>query len=119
MANKQISKQEKAGRRKNRVRAKITGTIRRPRLNIFRSLKHVYVQLIDDEQGKTVVSAKDTELKGAKGKRSEVAAKVGELIAKKAAEAGIKEIVFDKSSYKFHGRVKAIAEGARKGGLKF
>lgn len=119
MANKQILKQEKATRRKNRVRAKISGTAKRPRLNVFRSLKHVYAQLIDDEKSKTIVSAKDTEVKSDKSKPSEVAEKVGELIAKKAIEAGVKEIVFDKSSYKFHGRVKAIADGARKGGLKF
>ena len=119
MANKEIVKQQKSIRRKNRIRAKVSGTAKRPRLNIFRSLKHTYVQLIDDKQGKTVASAKDSELKNAKGKRSEVAEKVGELIAKKATKAGIKEVVFDKSSYKYHGRVKAIAEGARKGGLKF
>lgn len=119
MANKQIIKQQKVQRRKNRVRSKITGTAKRPRLNIFRSLKHTYVQLIDDGKGITLASAKDSDVKGAKGKKSEVATKVGELIAKKAQDAGIKEIVFDKSSYKFHGRIKAIADGAKKGGLKF
>jgi len=119
MANKQIIKQAKVQRRKNRVRSKISGTAKRPRLNIFRSLKHTYAQLIDDKKGVTIASAKDSEIKDAKGKKSEIAEKVGELIAKRAQDAGIKEIVFDKSSYKFHGRVKSIADGAKKGGLKF
>lgn len=119
MPNKQIAKNEQVQRRKNRVRAKISGTAERPRLNVYRSLKHVHVQLIDDEISKTLVSAKDLELKDAKSTKTELAEKVGELIAKKALAAGIKEVVFDKSSYKFHGRVKAVADGARKGGLKF
>lgn len=119
MANKQIAKQQREERKKRRVRAKVSGTAAKPRLNVFRSLSHTYAQLIDDENSRTLVFAKDMELKGAKGTKSEIAMQVGELVAKKAVAAGITEVVFDKSHYKFHGRVKAVAEGARKGGLKF
>ena len=119
MANKEKIKRQHKIRRKRRVRAKIFGTAQRPRLNVFRSLKHIYVQLIDDQKEVTLVSAKDIEVKEDKGKKSDVAFKVGELIATRAQKLGIREVVFDKSSYKYHGRVKAMAEGARKGGLKF
>ncbi|MFA5021627.1 MAG: 50S ribosomal protein L18 [Patescibacteria group bacterium] len=119
MAKKEVNKRLKSQRRKGRVRAKISGTTKRPRLSVFRSLKSIYVQLIDDQKSKTLVSAKGTEVKGFKGTKIELAAKVGELIAAKAEKAGIKEVVFDKSSYLYHGRVKAVADGARKGGLKF
>lgn len=119
MANKQILKQSITKRRAARVRAKISGTAGRPRLSIFRSLKHVYAQLIDDEHGKTLVFASEAELKNAKGKKVDLALQVGELVAKKATAAGITTVVFDKSHYKFHGRIKAVAEGARQGGLKF
>jgi len=119
MATKETVKQFIKERRRIRVRAKISGTKARPRLNVFRSLKHVYAQLIDDQARKTLVSASDAELKDSKGKKADKAQKVGELIAQKAAKAGIKEAVFDRAGYKFHGRVKAIAEGARSGGLKF
>lgn len=119
MSNKEEIKQQQKIRRKKRVRSKIFGTAKIPRLNIFRSLNHLYVQLIDDQKGVTITSAKDTELKDKKIKRTEVAFKVGELIATKAQKLNITTVVFDKSSYKYHGRVKAVAEGARKGGLKF
>ncbi len=106
--------------RKRRVRAKAFGRADLPRFNVFRSLKHISVQLIDDEAGRTLVSASDKELKTPKGlKRVEIAFKVGQLVAAKATEAGIKRIVFDRAGYKYHGRVKAVAEGARQGGLKF
>ncbi|MFA6322416.1 MAG: 50S ribosomal protein L18 [Candidatus Buchananbacteria bacterium] len=118
MLRSQKIKQDRQQRRKNRVRAKISGDALRPRMNVYRSLKHFYVQLIDDQQGKTLASAKDTEIKD-QGNKTVLAGLVGELIAAKALKLGIKEAVFDKSSYKFHGRVKAAAEGARKGGLKF
>ena len=118
MKNLQKIKNNLKNRRKARVRAKISGTATRPRLNVFRSLKHIYVQLIDDESSKTLLSVRETEVKDKKLKKSELAFKVGELVAKKAAEAGIKQAVFDRSSSKYHGRVKAIAEGVRKGGLK-
>jgi large subunit ribosomal protein L18 len=97
-------------RRKKRVRAKITGTGKRPRLSIFRSNKSLYAQVIDDEKGVTLAAAK-----GAKN----AGEKVGEELAKKAAAKKVKSVVFDRNGFKFHGRVKALAEGARKGGLEF
>jgi|TARA_Y100000310_G_scaffold345675_1_gene468143 large subunit ribosomal protein L18 len=129
MANKEKIKLEKKIRRKGRVRVKISGTAKKPRLNVFRSLKHIFVQLIDDQKSVTVVSVKDSEIsakggsasggKESKVKKTDIAFKVGELVAVKAKEKGITEIVFDKSSNKYHGRIKAVAEGARKGGLIF
>ena len=117
-------KHEKRFRRHKRVRAKISGTAARPRLCVFRSAKHIYAQLIDDEKGKTIVAASDQELerktKNEKQKtKVEVAREVGKLIAEKALKKKIKEVVFDRGWYKYHGRVKAIAEGAREGGLHF
>ena len=108
-------------RRQMRVRGKISGTANRPRLNVFKSLKNIYVQIIDDESGKTLVSAStlDTELKGKYGGNKEAALALGELVAKKAKTAKIKNVVFDRGGYIFHGRVAAVAEGARKGGLEF
>ena len=103
-----------------RVRNKISGTPERPRLNVFRSAKHIYAQLIDDVNGVTLVSASSLE-KGFEGNggNKEGAKKVGELIAKKAAENGIENVVFDRSGYLYHGRVMELAEGARECGLKF
>lgn len=113
-------------RRHKRVRAVIKGTEERPRLCVFRSNKHIYAQLIDDLRGVTILSASDIQdkilkknlRKDLKGK-IKVAYYIGELIAKKAKDKGISEVVFDRGGYKYHGRVKALAEGARKGGLKF
>jgi len=109
-------------RRKKRTRSKIYGTVDQPRLSVFRSNRYTYAQLIDDEKGKTLVGASTRELKmsNVKGQRLKVAAaeQLGELIAKKAIEKGIKKAVFDRGGYKYHGRVKAVAEGARKGGLQ-
>ncbi|MEA3272127.1 MAG: 50S ribosomal protein L18 [Patescibacteria group bacterium] len=107
-------------RRHARVRARIFGATERPRMSVFRSLSHIYVQLIDDEKKITLVSASDKELdtKNFKGKVA-VAFEVGKLIAKKALEKKIKTVVFDRGGYKYHGRIKAIAEGAREGGLIF
>lgn len=118
MANKLKVKKELRDRRHKRIRAKIFGTASRPRVSVFRSLKHLYVQLIDDERRVTILSASDSEIKE-KGKKVELAEKLGELLAAKAAKNSIAEVVFDKSSYKYHGRIKAVADGARKGGLKF
>jgi large subunit ribosomal protein L18 len=118
MPNKQIIKTQNKIRRKGRIRAKISGTGTIPRLSVFRSLNHIYAQLIDDEKSITLVSAKDIELKD-KGKKSDLAFKVGELIAKKAMDKKIDSVVFDKGGNKYHGRIKSVAEGARKGGLKF
>ncbi len=112
-------KRQKRQRRAKRIRAKIFGTAKRPRLAIFRSNKHIYAQLINDEKGKTLASASDLEIeKPAKGKVAG-AAQVGQLSAKKAAELKIIEAVFDKRAYKYQGAVKALAEGAREGSLKF
>ena len=102
---------------KTRIRGKISGTAARPRMTVFRSPCMIYVQLIDDLAGVTLVS---TSSKGIEeGTKSEIAAKVGENIAKKALEAGITEVVFDRNGYLFHGRVKSLADAARNGGLKF
>ena len=103
-----------------RVRAKISGTSARPRLNVFRSAKHIYAQLIDDVAGVTLCSAStmDKEFEG-KGGNKEASKKVGQMLASRALEKGITEVVFDRSGYLYHGRVKELAEGAREGGLKF
>ncbi len=110
-------------RRHRRVRAKIAGTADRPRLNVFRSLGNIYAQVIDDVAGHTLVSAStiDRELRGQlNGKsKTEAAKMVGELVARRAQAAGIKQVVFDRGGYKYHGRVKALADGAREAGLKF
>ncbi|KUG25213.1 lsu ribosomal protein l18p (l5e) [hydrocarbon metagenome] len=113
----------KKAKRKIRVRQKIWGTAERPRMNVFRSLNQIYIQFIDDNAGKTLFSVSSIskeiadELKNAKSK-TEKSKVVGTLAAKKAAEAGIKTAVFDRNVYRYHGRVKAVADGAREGGLK-
>ncbi len=110
-------------RRKKRVRRKINGTIERPRLAVNRSLKHIYAQIIDDENGETLVHAsslspevKDNTTDSGK---IEIAQNVGQLIAQKAKERNIKGVIFDRAGYLYHGRIKALAEAAREGGLKF
>ena len=105
-------------KRHTRVRSKISGTAECPRLNVFRSSKNIYVQIIDDINGVTLVAASTLELEG-NGGNKEAAFKVGEAIATKAADKGITEVVFDRGGYIYHGRVKELAEGARQGGLKF
>ncbi len=109
--------------RHHRVRQKVKGTETRPRLCVFRSLQHIYAQIIDDTQGHTLAAAStvDPEIKTEKdGKnKSSQAELVGSLIAKRAKGAGVKQVVFDRGGYKYHGRVKNLAEAARKGGLKF
>jgi large subunit ribosomal protein L18 len=102
-------------RRLARVRAKVQGTAERPRLTVFRSNRYLYVQLVNDVVGKTLASAKTASA----GKKTDSSRAAGAAVAKKAAELGIKEVVFDRGSYRYHGRVKAAAEGAREGGLKF
>ncbi len=104
--------------RARRIRAKISGTASVPRLRVFRSLQSMSVQLIDDENQTTLASAKLSDVKGAKN-NVEGAKKIGEMIAKKASDKKVTEIVFDRAGYKYHGKVKAIAEGARAAGLKF
>lgn len=107
-----LKKQEKRLTRHRRVRAKISGTSKVPRLCVFRSHQYIYAQLIDDEKGKTIAVAT--------GKANiDKAKKVGKLIAKKALEKKIEKVIFDRGGYKYHGRVKAVAEGAREAGLKF
>lgn len=104
--------------RKKRVRAKVEGTSDRPRFSVFRSNIHIYGQLIDDIKGKTLVSVSDLGLKE-KGNKSEVAGRVGEELGKIAIAKKIKIVTFDRNGFAYHGRVKALAEGARKGGLEF
>jgi len=114
-----LQKQEKRLRRHKRIRAKIIGSSLRPRLCVFRSAQHIYAQLIDDDKGKTLVGASDRDLKGKKEKKTNKAMEVGKLIAKKALEKKIEKVVFDRGGYQYQGRIKALAEGAREGGLKF
>lgn len=102
---------------KRRIRGKVSGTTQRPRMSVFRSNKQIYVQVIDDLTGKTIVSASSAGMEAAP--KMEIAGKVGEAIAKKAQEAGITTVIFDRNGYLYHGRVKALAEAARNGGLKF
>lgn len=112
-----ISKIERRNKIKTRIRGKISGTAARPRMTVFRSNKQIYVQLIDDLAGNTIVAASSKGLEG--GTKTEVAAKVGKAIAEKALAAGVTEVVFDRNGYLFHGRVKSLADAAREGGLKF
>ncbi|MDA0231958.1 MAG: 50S ribosomal protein L18 [Chloroflexi bacterium] len=110
--------------RHRRVRKRVAGTAARPRLSVFRSNKQIYVQLIDDLSGKTLAAASSvdagtTGATGASDGKTAAAVAVGEAIAKKATESGIKQVVFDRAGYKYHGRVKALADGARSGGLDF
>jgi len=111
-------RKQKRDIRHKRVRAKIKGTAERPRLCVFRTPKHIYAQLIDDEKGKTILSISDAKTAKKETKVSS-ANEVGKLIAKKAVEKKITQVVFDRGGYKYHGRIKALADGARKGGLKF
>ena len=112
-----ITKIERRIKIKYRVRNKISGTAERPRMSVFRSNKQIYVQVIDDNAAKTLVSASSLGLE--KMPKCEQAAKVGELVAKKALEAGISTVVFDRNGYLYHGRVKEVADAARNAGLKF
>ncbi len=113
---------EKAIRRKRRhirIRKKVSGTKSIPRLYVFRGLSHIYAQLINDTEGKTILSCSDIKTKKEKGTKTEKAKKVGQEIAKLAKEKGIEKVTFDRGGNKFHGRIKALAEGAREGGLQF
>ena len=112
-----ISKKDRRNKIKARIRGKISGTAARPRMSVFRSNKQIYVQLIDDLQGKTLASTSSKGIEG--GTKCEIAAKVGQATASKAQAAGITEVVFDRNGYLFHGRVKSLADAAREGGLKF
>ncbi len=117
------SRSEARRKRHLRVRKRVFGTPERPRLNVFRSSRHIYAQVIDDVEGKTLVSAStlDPEIRGAMEgkKKTEQAKEVGKLVAKRALSLGMKQMVFDRGGYKFHGRVKALADAAREAGLDF
>ncbi|MCL2088108.1 MAG: 50S ribosomal protein L18 [Oscillospiraceae bacterium] len=117
---KQYDKNEARLKRHRRVRGKVSGTGERPRLNVFRSSKHIYAQVIDDVSGNTLaaVSSLTKEFEGTGGNKA-AARKVGSMIAKAAAGKGITEVVFDRGGYLYHGRIAELAEGAREGGLKF
>lgn len=124
--NKQIAKNQRRSRRKAKIRSKISGTAKCPRLSVHRSNTGMYVQLIDDKKGVTIISAHSKEIKEVKadkdsklGTKETTSFMLGELIAKKGADKKITKIIFDRGSYLYHGRVKAIGEGARKGGLIF
>lgn len=132
MSKENVSfKKLKKDARHLKIRAKVKGTAEVPRMAVFRSNAHIYVQLIDDASGKTLLSASDKEIKKAaaksadkegkneNGRRIVVAREVGLLAAEKAKKAKIEEVVFDRGGFKYHGRIKSIAEGAREGGLKF
>ena len=111
------TREQQRYRRHLRVRKKVTGTAERPRLVIFRSLKHISAQLVDDVARKTIATVTSTSIES--GKKTEKSAEVGKMIAAKAKDAGITKVVFDRAGYQYHGRVKAVADGAREGGLEF
>ena len=115
------SKSAAKGRRHTRLRKKVVGTQARPRLVVTRSARHVFVQVVDDAQGHTLASAStlETDLRSFDGDKTAKARKVGELVAERAKKAGIEAVVFDRGGNKYHGRVAALAEGAREGGLAF
>ena len=112
-----VSKIARRNKIKTRIRGKISGTAERPRMSVFRSNKGIYVQIIDDIAGTTLVASSSKGLEG--GTKTEVAAKVGADVAKKALDKGITQVVFDRNGYLFHGRVKSLADAAREAGLKF
>ncbi len=118
---KKVARNDVRKSRHTRVRNKVSGTKNVPRLNVFRSNSNIFAQIIDDENGTTLVSASsiDKDLKIENGGNVEAATKVGEVLAKKAKDAKITEVVFDRGGYLYHGRVKALAEAARQNGLKF
>ncbi|MCB9174766.1 MAG: 50S ribosomal protein L18 [Flavobacteriales bacterium] len=116
-----LSKKDRRLRIKRRIRKVVKGTTSHPRLSVFRSNNEIYAQIINDETATTLVAASSVQkdIKSAKGTKKEIAALVGKAIAEKAVKAGIENIAFDRNGYLYHGRVQALAEGAREGGLKF
>ncbi len=120
-ASTNMKKQYLRERRKAHIRKKVEGNQERPRLSVYRSLNHIYAQVIDDVSSKTLAAAStlSPELKDGKGKKKELAKEVGKLIAKKCQEKKIAAVVFDRNGFMYHGRIAAVAEGAREGGLKF
>ncbi len=121
--DKQKGKTVRRGRRRTGIRKRITGTPLRPRLAVFKSVKHIYAQIIDDLAGKTLCAASSREgvegLAAGKTGNKAAATAVGKTLAKKAAAAGIKDVAFDRGGFRYHGRIKALADAAREGGLKF
>ena len=115
----QITKNDVRQRVHKRIREKLSGTSSRPRLNVYRSLNHIYAQLIDDMDGKTIVSASTREAKIRTGGNLAAAKQVGKQIAEKAKAKGVSKVVFDRGGYLYHGRIKALADAAREAGLKF
>ena len=115
----QLTTRQARTRRHKRVRKHISGTAERPRLVVFRSNRGIAAQLVDDDAGKTLAAASWLDVRDAKGAKTEQAAEVGKLLADKAKAAGVKTAVFDRGGYLYHGRVKALADAAREGGLKF
>ena len=113
-----VSKDERRLKIKRNIRGKVSGTSERPRLTVFRSNKQIYAQIINDAEGKTLAAASSLKITD-RATKKETAAKVGELIAKNAQEAGIQAVVFDRNGYLYHGRIKELADAARNGGLKF
>lgn len=111
------TKVEKRFRRHLRVRKKVSGTAERPRLVIRRSLKHIYAQLVDDTANRTLLTVSSQDI--GEGKKTEKSGEVGKRVAARAKEAGVTRVVFDRAGYRYHGRVKAVADGAREGGLEF
>ena len=114
-----LSRQKVRARRHRRVRRKVMGMPDRPRLTVFRSNKGIYAQIIDDLESTTIVSASSLDVKESGINKSQVAEKVGELLASRAKEKNIEKVVFDRGGYLYHGRVKALADGTRKGGIQF
>ena len=117
VANRGTARQK----RHDRIRLSLAGTSERPRLAVFRSLNHIYAQVIDDTSGRTLAAAStvDKELKGSKSTKSEEAAVVGRLIAQRAKAAGVERVVFDRAGFRYHGRIKSLADAAREAGLEF
>ena len=114
-----LTKPQARMRRHKRVRGKVYGTAERPRLVVFRSNRGIEAQVVDDLEGKTLVSASWLQVKGGKGSKTAQATEVGKLLAQKAKQAGVESVVFDRGGYLYHGRVKALADAAREGGLRF
>ena len=103
----------------NRIRAKLSGTTERPRLNVYRSLNHIYAQVIDDQKGETLVAASSLQLKMKTGGNVATAKEIGKAVAELAVKKGIKKVVFDRGGYLYHGRIKALVDAAREAGLEF
>jgi large subunit ribosomal protein L18 len=113
------TKEQARQRRHRRVRARVAGTPARPRLAVYRSNRGIYAQVIDDDAGRTLAAASSQTLENASGSKSDLATAVGREVARRAIEAGVARVVFDRGGYLYHGRVKALADGAREGGLEF